>query len=215
VADWVTISSLATAGGTLVLAGATFSAVRSAHASTRVTERALLAATRPLLVPTRPQDPPEKISFLDEHWIRPEGGRAVLEVTPDVIYMGFGLRNVGSGLAVLDCWDVHPDLAADTALREVGEFRRLSRDLYIAGGDQGFWQGAIRDPEDPLFAETADAIKTRRRFAIDVLYGDHEGGQRTISRFGLWPYGDDVWLTTTAQVWHLDRSAPRAEPDGG
>jgi hypothetical protein len=213
VADWVTISSLATAGGTLVLAGATFSAVRSAHASTRVTERALLAQIRPLLVPTRPQDPPEKISFLDEHWIRPEGGRAVLDVTPDVIYMGFGVRNVGSGLAVLDRWDIHPELAPHTPLRDFGEFRRLSRDLYIAGGDQGFWQGALRDTQDQVFADTADAIKARRRFAIDVLYGDLEGGQRTVSRFGLWPYGDDVWLTTATRHWNLDRSAPRADPD--
>lgn len=30
-ADWVTISSLATAGGTLVLAGATFASMRSAN----------------------------------------------------------------------------------------------------------------------------------------------------------------------------------------
>ena len=35
-ADWVTISSLATAGGTLVLAVATFSSVRSANRSARV-----------------------------------------------------------------------------------------------------------------------------------------------------------------------------------
>jgi hypothetical protein len=211
VADWVTISSLATAGGTLVLAGATFSAVRSAHASTRVTERALLAQIRPLLVPTRPQDPPEKISFLDEHWIRPEGGRAVLEVTPDVIYMGFGVRNVGSGLAVLDRWDIHPELAPHTPLRDVEDFRRLSRDLYIAGGDQGFWQGALRDVDDQAFADTADAIKARRRFAVDVLYGDLEGGQRTVSRFGLWPYGDDAWLTTATRHWNIDGSAPRDE----
>ena len=38
-ADWVTISSLATAGGTLVLAVATFSSVRSANRSARVAER--------------------------------------------------------------------------------------------------------------------------------------------------------------------------------
>jgi hypothetical protein len=43
-ADWVTISSLATAGGTLVLAVATFSSVRSANRSARVAERSLLAA---------------------------------------------------------------------------------------------------------------------------------------------------------------------------
>jgi hypothetical protein len=209
VADWVTISALATAGGTLVLAGATFSAVRSAHASTRVTERALLASIRPLLVPTRLEDPMEKIGFLDEHWIRAEGGRAVLEVTPEVIYMGFGLRNVGSGLAVLDRWDLHPVVDGATPLRDTNEFRRLSRDLYIAGGDQGFWQGALRDPDEPAFVAMRDAIEARQRVSIDVLYGDHEGGQRTVTRFALWPAGEDSWLTTTTRHWNLDRSAPR------
>ena len=47
--DWVTISALATAGGTLVLAAATFSAVRSSNRSARVAERALLAGLRPVL----------------------------------------------------------------------------------------------------------------------------------------------------------------------
>jgi hypothetical protein len=209
VADWVTISSLATAGGTLVLAGATFSAVRSAHASTQVTERALLASIRPLLVPTRFEDPLQKIGFLDEHWIRAEGGRGVLEVTPEVIYMGFGLRNVGSGLAVLDRWDFHPEVDAGTPLRDPSEMRRLNRDLYIAGGDQGFWQGALRDPEEKLFAEAREVIEARQRVAVDVLYGDHEGGQRTVTRFALWPAGDDSWLATTTRHWNIDGSAPR------
>ena len=44
-ADWVTISALATAGGTLVLVAATFASVRSANRSARATERALLAGT--------------------------------------------------------------------------------------------------------------------------------------------------------------------------
>ena len=52
-ADWVTISSLATAGGTLVLAIATFSSVKSANRSARVAERALLAGMRPVLMPSR------------------------------------------------------------------------------------------------------------------------------------------------------------------
>jgi len=66
--DWVTISSLATAGGTLVLAVATFAAVRSSNQAARTTERALLAGIRPLLMPTRLQDPPEKVGFQDDHW---------------------------------------------------------------------------------------------------------------------------------------------------
>ena len=39
-ADWATISSLATAGGTLVLAVAIFASVRSANRSARIAELA-------------------------------------------------------------------------------------------------------------------------------------------------------------------------------
>ena len=49
--DWVTIASLATAAGTLVLAVATFSSVRSSSRSARIAEQALLADQRPLLMP--------------------------------------------------------------------------------------------------------------------------------------------------------------------
>ena len=65
-ADWVTISALATAGGTLVLAGATYASVRSANRAARVAERSLLAGLRPLLMPSRLDDPPQKVTFVDE-----------------------------------------------------------------------------------------------------------------------------------------------------
>lgn len=65
--DWVTISSLATAGGTLVLAVATFGSVRSANRAARVAEQTLLEGLRPLVVTSRLQDPPEKVSFMDQH----------------------------------------------------------------------------------------------------------------------------------------------------
>jgi plasmid stabilization system protein ParE len=61
VADWATISSFATAGGTLVLAIATFAAVKSANRAARTTERSLMEGLRPLLVPSRMGDPPAKI----------------------------------------------------------------------------------------------------------------------------------------------------------
>ena len=108
-ADWATISSLATAGGTLVLAAATFAAVRSANRSARATERALLAEIRPVLVPSRREDPPQKVGFRDQHCVHIPGGRAVAEVTDEAIYLAIALRNVGSGLAVLDRWDFSPD----------------------------------------------------------------------------------------------------------
>lgn len=71
---WATISSLPTAGGTLVLAVATFGSVRSANKAARTAERTLLEGIRPLLVPSRIQDLMEKISFADQHWLRVLGG---------------------------------------------------------------------------------------------------------------------------------------------
>jgi len=50
-ADWATISSLAIAGGTLVLAVATFGAVKSGNRSARVAEGSLLAGLRPRTIP--------------------------------------------------------------------------------------------------------------------------------------------------------------------
>jgi hypothetical protein len=61
VADWATISALATAGGTVVLAGATFASVRSANRSARLAEVSLMAGLRPLLLPSRLQDEPQKV----------------------------------------------------------------------------------------------------------------------------------------------------------
>jgi hypothetical protein len=210
VADWVTISSLATAGGTLVLAAATFAAVRSAHQNARVTERALMAAIRPVLVPSRLTDPPEKVGFLDDHWIKVEAGRAVADITDDAIYLTFGLRNVGSGLAVLDRWEFIADLApGNESHGDPQGYRRLTRDLYIPGGDLGFWQRTFRDPDEPIFKEARDAITARQRMGIDLLYGDHEGGQHTITRFALIPRDDGQWITSVSRHWTLDRPDPR------
>src|SRR3954451_14115224 len=160
VTDWATISSLATAGGTLVLAGAEVAAVRSANRSARATERALLAGIRPLLVTSRMEDPPEKGWFVDDRWFKVPGGQAVAEVADDVIYLAIALRNAGTGLAVLDRWDFYADrvVGGDAEYRNRDEFRRLTRDIYIPGGDLGFWQGAIRGVDDPAFAGARDAI---------------------------------------------------------
>src|SRR5260370_8429619 len=193
-ADWTTIASLATAGGTLVLAGATFAAVRSANRAARATERALLVGIRPVLAPSRLQDPAQKVGFQDDHWIKVDGGRAVAEATDEAIYFVIALRNVGTGLAVLDRWDFYPDrLRGEQSFRDPGAFHRLTRDIYVSGGDVGFWQGAIRDPTDPVFGQARAAIEERRAMTVDLLYGDHEGGQRTISRFAMLPGADGPW----------------------
>lgn len=208
--DWATVSSLATAGGTLVLAIATFATVRTANRGARATERALLAGIRPVLVPSRMEDPPEKVGFADGHWVRVEGGRGIAEATDDAIYLAMALRNVGNGLAVLDRWDLQPGRSApDGSHGRPEDFRRLTRDLYVPAGDRGFWQGTYRDRDDPAFAAVRDAIRDRQPLTVDVLYGDHEGGQRTISRFSLVPAPDDTWMTSVSRHWNLDRADPR------
>jgi hypothetical protein len=216
VADWATISSLATAGGTLVLAVATFAAVRSGNRSAAVTERMLLASMRPVLAPSRFEDPVEKVGFMDEVWLKVPGGGGAVQVTDDAIYLAIALRNVGTGLAVLDRWDIQERRVgsdgspASADHRPVESFRRLTRDLYVPTGDTGFWQGALRDKADPDFAMVANAVAERHPITIDMLYGDHEGGQRTITRFGLiWRPEAERYVAAVSRHWNLDRSDPR------
>jgi hypothetical protein len=215
VTNWATVSSLATAGGTLVLAVATFASVRSANRAARAAERAMLDGLRPLLVPSRLHDPPEKISFVDRHWVLVGGGRGAVEITNDVVYLAIALRNVGRGMAVLHGWSAARGSASTSRPDHcaLNAFRRLTRDLYVPAGDLGFWQGALRDPAEPLFIEIQEAGTNGDPIMVELLYGDHEGGQRTISRFSLLPHDDQdgqtIWLATVSRHWNLDRADPR------
>jgi hypothetical protein len=207
--DWVTISALATAGGTLVLAMATFASVRSANRAARVAEQALMTNLRPLLTTSRLEDPGEKVGFADDHYLRIPGGGGGADVTDDAIYLAIALRNAGSGLALLHGWVFHPERNFSPDHPNPEEFRRLTRDLYIAPGDLGYWQGAFRDANDPQFAVARAAIEERRPISIDILYGDQEGGQRMISRFGLTPRNDGNWMAAAGRPWNVARSDPR------
>ncbi len=77
--DWATISSLATAAGTLVLALATFASVRSSSRSARIAEAALQEQRRPVLAPSRPDDPVQKLMFVEGRWLSAAGGRGAAE----------------------------------------------------------------------------------------------------------------------------------------
>lgn len=94
-ADWVTISALATASGTLVLAAATFASVRSANRAARVAEQAFLMGQRPLVMPSRLDDPPEKLMWGDEHWAHVEGSRGSVEVVDGNVYLAIVLAKRG------------------------------------------------------------------------------------------------------------------------
>jgi hypothetical protein len=212
--DWVTISALATALGTLVLALATFASVRSANRAARVAERTLLAGLRPLLVPSRLDDPAQKVFFADQRYVRVEGGRAGFEIDDDAILMVISVRNAGAGVALLHGWRFYPErlLGADVDRPDFGSFTRLTRDIYVPARDVGFWQGAFRDPSAPGFAEAKAAIEAQDPLTVDILYGDHEGGQRTVTRFALLPHSDGVWLASAGRYWNVDRDDPRPTP---
>ena len=209
--DWATISSLATAAGTLVLAVATFSAVRSSNRSARIAEAALQEQRRPLLAPSRLEDPTQKIMFLEEHWVSASGGRAAAEYIDGVVYLAISLRNVGSGIAVCQGWVVRPGSARGYPTHvPLEEFRLQSRDLYVPAGDIGMWQGALRHPDDRVRADVGQAIETGQPITVDLLYSDQIGSQRTISRFGLTP-ANDTWIASLNRHWYLDWEGPRPE----
>lgn len=209
--DWVTTSSLATAAGTLVLALATFSSVRSANKAARTAERSLQVGLRPVLFPSRTNDPTQKIRWLGDHWSHLEGGRGSIEFVEDVLYMAMSLRNVGAGIAVIQGWRATVENPAAEVVRpDPRDFHLQTRDLYVPAGDSSFWQGAIRDPARP---DRPDALKGFEQGAltVDLLYSDHEGGQRTISRFSLARRGegDPCWMCSVVRHWNLDRHDPR------
>lgn len=209
-ADWVTISSLATAGGTLVLALATFASVRSANRTARVAEESLLASVRPLLMPSRLDDPMVKVGFQDEHWVHVPGGTGTIELTDDAVYLTMSLRNAGTGIAVLHGWRLEQsDPRGEQGRPALEEFRRLTRDLYIPPGDVYFWQGAIRELDDPDREFLAKRVGTSERIIIDVLYGDQHGGQRVIALFALTPREAGGYLATLGRQWNVDRPDPR------
>ncbi len=214
--DTSTIASLATAGGTLILALATFSSTRSANRAARVSEQALKVGLRPVLFNARPQDQPQKVGFADSHWLRLRDGLAAAQIHDDKLYFAIPLRNVAAGLAVLHGWHMTPGQPkSDLPMPAIEDFRRLQRDLYVPSGDINFWQAAVRDRDDELYAPLREAVRAGEGLAVDILYGDHEGGQRTVTRFYITPRGQAVdeepwlWMCVTSRHWNVDRADPR------
>jgi hypothetical protein len=217
-ADTSTIASLATAGGTLILALATFASTRSANRAARVSEQALKVGLRPVLFNARPQDPPQKVGYGDDHFLVLRDGLAAVQEFEEKLYLALPLRNVASGIAVLHGWHLWPRRAGlEDPHPEVGEFRAQTRDLYVPAGDISFWQAALRDTEDELYAPVREAISAGTALSVDLLYGDHEGGQRTITRFYMIPRTHEreedeqpwLWMCSTSRHWNLDRADPR------
>ena len=110
----------------------------------------------------------------------------------------------------MHAWRVAPRAdGASPDQPELESFRRQLRDLYIPAGGVGFWQGALRDRDDSMRAGVDEAHAGGGAFLVDVLYGDYEGGQRTITRFSLFP-NDGGWLAGVIRHWRVDGPDPRS-----
>jgi hypothetical protein len=217
VTAWATWAEVGTALGTIVLAGATFSSVRSSSRMSRIAERALLASQRPVLAPSGPDDPATQVQFADGQVFPLSAGRPLAQRLGATIYLAIPLSNLGAGIAVLRAYHLQADPARTIAEdpRGVARHRRgdgppsvpsfapQQRDLLISSGRIGFWQAALRDPGAPLYAATAEALDTAGRITVDVLYGDHEGGQPTITRLVLLPDEGGAWRCDATHHWNL------------
>src|SRR5206468_3960650 len=127
-------------------------AVRSANRAARVAEESRLAGLRPLLVSSRREDPAQKIYFADREYVVAAGGQAGVQLTDEAVYFGISLRNAGSGIAVLHGWTMITGEIRVLDHRPTEEFTRLTRDLFVAPGDLGYWQGSFRDSSSDGFA---------------------------------------------------------------
>ncbi len=219
--DWTTASSLATAGGTLVLAVATFASIRSANRSARtaertarIAERSMLAGHRPLLVNSRLTDPEQKVQFAEGNWLPVPGSGAAVKVADDAIYLAASVRNVGTGLAMMHGWHVSFDRPNERSHPPLEEFTSQIRDIYVAPDDNGAWQGAFRDPEAEIFKTVRTAIEARDLMVLSLLYGDFQGGQRIVTQFSLrYVTGKDQldgrWMASAARHLNVDDPDPR------
>ncbi|MDX6244441.1 MAG: hypothetical protein QOE76_2164, partial [Frankiales bacterium] len=64
-------------------------------------------------------------------------------------------------------------------------------------------------PAEPDFQRAVEAIKAAQQLTIDVLYGDHEGGQRVVSRFVMTPHDEGGHILAASRHWNIDRPDPR------
>ena len=78
---------------------------------------------------------------------------------------------------------------------------------HSATSASGKARSAIRTTRRSLLR--ARRSRSHGRIGIDVLYGDHELGQRSITRFAMTPRDEGRWIATVSRHWNVDRADPR------
>src|SRR4029078_12439864 len=100
--------------------------------------------------------------FQDDVWFSVPGGQGIASATDSVVYFVIAIRNVGTGIAVLPGCALIPELLlgpeAHVTAPPLEEFTTLTRDLYVAPGDVGFWQGSCRNAATQAHARALRAL---------------------------------------------------------
>jgi hypothetical protein len=143
-------------------------------------------------------------------------GQALVHDEAGIIYLAIPLRNEGVGPALLRGYRVEGEVRSEVTRdpRDVARHLRgdpppqaesfsvQQRDLLISTRRPGFWQAALRDPATSRYKEIKRAIESGGRITVDVLYGDHEGGQPAVTRFVLLPDAA-AWRFDAVRYWSL------------
>jgi hypothetical protein len=165
---------------------------------------------RPLLMSSRLTDTEQKIMWGDEHWARLSGSGAIAEVVDDNLYLAMSVRNSGSGVAVIHGWHlVLRELQQDTRTPSPTSSADSCETSASPATTSGSGRPRSANRDDPEYGALLEAVRGPRVFAIELLYSDHEGGQRAIGRFAVAPVKESVWLCSVVRHWNLDRPDPR------
>jgi hypothetical protein len=103
--------------------------------------------------------------------------------------------------SVIGAWQPFAGLRTGDGLDDADGFRQQNHSLWVPVGDVVFRRGSLRDETEDsrriiTEADGAGAL------GGDLLYRDHEGGQRTVSRFTVVPDADGGrwWASTSRPV---------------
>ena len=163
--DWPTVASLVTAGTTLTLAVATFVSVRAGNRTARAAERALQVSLRPVLAPSRLQDPQQKVTFADSHWVMVDGGLGSAEATDQGHPPGHvdpqRRQRPGRPARLAALPRGSPAEGTQAPPRRATRPDSAAREVTVPPGDPRFWGGPAR----PRRLPPANAGHLRARLA--------------------------------------------------
>ena len=206
-ADWVAISSLATAGGTLALAATTYALsgrrtappgrrrCRSSPGSGRCSSSRRARTRR------------SASNFVDGVSVTARARAPASRSSRARLPRRLVAQRRAGHRACCTAATCSPSGASWWRARAAGRVPSPhARHLHPARQDRLL---ADRLPgRRPASGTEVLAAVERGVFSVHVLYGDYEGGQRVVSHFGVRREEDGTWPLTVVRHWQIDRDDP-------